>query len=51
MVGWRAPSNRYDPESGHNPQLDSYEVDLDDCGPMALDALIWIKYRIDRVAD
>ncbi|HEV7137934.1 MAG TPA: hypothetical protein VGN43_14945, partial [Steroidobacteraceae bacterium] len=24
---------RYDPESGRNPRLDSFEVDLDDCGP------------------
>ena len=31
---------RYDPDSGANPQLDTFEVDLDDCGPMVLDALI-----------
>src|SRR5690606_18767454 len=34
---------RYDPDSGSSPRLDSYEVDLDACGPMVLDALIWIK--------
>jgi succinate dehydrogenase / fumarate reductase iron-sulfur subunit len=38
---------RYDPDSGHNPRLDSYEVDLDDCGPMVLDVLIWIKNKVD----
>src|SRR5690349_23157570 len=38
---------RYDPDSGSNPRLDTYEVDLDDCGPMVLDALIWIKNKVD----
>src|SRR6185295_3939409 len=38
---------RYDPESRANPRLDSYDVDLDDCGPMVLDALIWIKNKVD----
>ena len=38
---------RYDPDSGRGPRLDTYEVDLDDCGPMVLDALIWIKNKID----
>jgi succinate dehydrogenase / fumarate reductase iron-sulfur subunit len=38
---------RYDPDSGDNPHLDIYEVDLDACGPMVLDALIWIKNTID----
>jgi succinate dehydrogenase / fumarate reductase, iron-sulfur subunit len=38
---------RYDPESGQGPRLDTYFVDLDDCGPMVLDALIAIKDRID----
>jgi succinate dehydrogenase / fumarate reductase iron-sulfur subunit len=38
---------RYDPDSGENPRIDSYLVDLDDCGAMVLDALIWIKNRID----
>jgi succinate dehydrogenase / fumarate reductase iron-sulfur subunit len=27
--------------------MDTYFVDLDDCGPMVLDALIWIKNVID----
>jgi len=38
---------RYDPESGRNPRLDTFEVDLDECGPMVLDALIWIKSEVD----
>ncbi len=38
---------RYDPDSGDNPRLDSYQVDLDVCGPMVLDALIWIKNSVD----
>lgn len=54
---WQAPAGatrtkrfeiyRYDPESTSNPHLDTYEVDLDDCGPMVLDALIWIKNHVD----
>jgi len=38
---------RYDPDSGDNPRVDSYEVDLDACGPMVLHALIKIKDEID----
>ncbi len=38
---------RYDPDSGEDPRLDRYDVDLDDCGPMLLDALIWIKNKVD----
>lgn len=38
---------RYDPDSDANPRLDSYEVDLDKCGQMVLDALIKIKNEID----
>lgn len=38
---------RYDPDSGSNPRLDSYEIDLDNCGPMVLDALLKIKNEID----
>jgi succinate dehydrogenase / fumarate reductase iron-sulfur subunit len=54
---WSAPAGaarvkalevyRYDPDSEGNPRLDTFEVDLDDCGPMVLDALIWIKNKID----
>ncbi len=38
---------RWDPEGGENPRMDTYEVDLDNCGPMVLDALIKIKNEID----
>jgi len=38
---------RYDPESGHNPRVDNFEIDLDHCGPMVLDALIKIKNEVD----
>ena len=37
----------YDPDSGDNPRMDTYEVDMDACGPMVLDALIKIKNEID----
>ena len=38
---------RYDPDSGSNPRVDTYHLDLDSCGPMVLDALIKIKSEID----
>ena len=38
---------RYDPDSGANPRYDTYTIDLDNCGPMVLDALIKIKSEID----
>ncbi len=38
---------RYDPDSGENPRTDTFEVDIDDCGPMVLDALIKIKSEHD----
>ena len=38
---------RYHPDDGSNPRLDTYEVDMDRCGPMVLDALIKIKDEID----
>lgn len=38
---------RYDPDNSENPRVDTYEVDLDTCGPMVLDALIKIKNEID----
>jgi succinate dehydrogenase / fumarate reductase iron-sulfur subunit len=38
---------RWDPDKGGNPTIDSYEIDLDQCGPMVLDALIKIKNEID----
>ena len=38
---------RWDPDSGDTPRIDTYEIDLDKCGPMVLDALIYIKNEID----
>ncbi|HEY9012443.1 MAG TPA: succinate dehydrogenase iron-sulfur subunit [Devosia sp.] len=38
---------RYDPDTEENPRTDTYFVDLDDCGPMVLDALLWIKNNVD----
>ena len=38
---------RYDPDSGANPRYDTFELDLDNCGPMVLDALFKIKNETD----
>ena len=38
---------RWDPDTGENPHVDTYEIDLDKCGPMVLDAIIYIKNEID----
>ncbi len=38
---------RWNPDDGRNPRVDTYFVDMDDCGPMVLDALIKIKNEID----
>ncbi len=38
---------RWSPEDNENPRTDIYEIDLDSCGPMVLDALIKIKNEID----
>jgi succinate dehydrogenase / fumarate reductase, iron-sulfur subunit len=38
---------RWDPDDGANPRTDNYDIDLDACGPMVLDALIKIKNEVD----
>ena len=38
---------RWDPDSSDPPRVDSYEIDLERCGPMVLDALIKIKNEVD----
>jgi len=38
---------RWDPEQEQKPYLSTYPVDLNDCGPMVLDALIKIKNEQD----
>jgi succinate dehydrogenase / fumarate reductase, iron-sulfur subunit len=54
---WPRPANtnnlkefrvyRWNPDDGQNPRIDTYFVDRDDCGPMILDGIIWIKNKID----
>jgi succinate dehydrogenase / fumarate reductase iron-sulfur subunit len=54
---WSAPAGtvnvrrfkvyRWDPDTDANPCTDVYEIDMDSCGPMVLDALIKIKNEID----
>lgn len=38
---------RWNPDDQENPTIDTYFVDRDDCGPMVLDGLIWIKNKVD----
>ena len=38
---------RFDPDSGQNPRVDTFELDMDTCGPMVLDALLKIKNEVD----
>ncbi len=38
---------RWNPDDGQKPRVDTYFVDTDDCGPMVLDAIIWIKSKVD----
>jgi succinate dehydrogenase / fumarate reductase iron-sulfur subunit len=38
---------RWSPDDDDNPRVDTYYVDSDDCGPMVLDGLLYIKNKID----
>ena len=38
---------RWDPETGDNPRWDTYDVAVDQCGPMVLDVIIHIKNTMD----
>ncbi len=38
---------RWSPDDDENPRIDTYHVDLDNCGPMILDGLIAIKNETD----
>ncbi|MCK4841488.1 MAG: succinate dehydrogenase iron-sulfur subunit [Methylococcales bacterium] len=38
---------RWNPDSGENPRIDIFYIDMDDCGPMVLDAILKIKNEID----
>lgn len=38
---------RWSPEDGGKPRMDTYEVDVNDCGPMMLDLLFKVKDELD----
>ncbi|KAL3919851.1 MAG: hypothetical protein SGPRY_005481, partial [Prymnesium sp.] len=38
---------RWNPDTGGKPKMQQYEIDLNECGPMVLDALLKIKNEID----
>jgi len=38
---------RWNPDTGENPHINVYELEMDDCGPMVLDAIIKIKDAVD----
>lgn len=38
---------RWEPDSGENPCMDTFILDLDKFGPMVLDAIIYIKNEVD----
>lgn len=38
---------RWEPDSGENPSMDTFILDLDKFGPMVLDAIIYIKNEVD----
>lgn len=38
---------RWNPDDEQNPRIDTYELDMDQVGPMVLDALIYIKNEVD----
>ena len=38
---------RYDPVSKSKPSLQTYTIELTNCGPMILDALLYIKDEMD----
>ena len=38
---------RWDPSDGKNPRIDTFEVDMENCGPKVLDILFKIKNEID----
>src|SRR4029078_5912857 len=40
---------RWTPDDGKKTSVDTYEVDMDACGPVVLDALIKIKNEIDSM--
>lgn len=39
---------RWNPEDGKKPHMQQYKINLNECGPMILDALIKIKNEMDQ---
>ena len=37
---------RWNPSDGKNPRIDTFEVDMNNCGPKVLDILFKIKKKI-----
>ncbi|MGO7823051.1 hypothetical protein ACC684_38640, partial [Rhizobium ruizarguesonis] len=37
---------RWSQDDGQNPSIDNFYIDVDDCGPMVLDGLLYIKNKI-----
>lgn len=47
QASYRLTLYRYDPDTPDNPRYDTYTIDQTKCGPMVLDALIYIKDHVD----
>ncbi len=39
---------RWEPSNDQNPRIDTFEVDMDNCGPKVLDILFKIKNEIEK---
>ena len=37
---------RWDPSTGKNPRVDTFEVDVNNCGPKVLDILLKLKMKL-----
>jgi succinate dehydrogenase / fumarate reductase iron-sulfur subunit len=42
-----SPDDKDEKGEVKNPRLDEIKIDLDKCGPMVLDALLYIKNNVD----
>ena len=40
---------RWDPSDGKNPRVDTFEVDMDNCGPKVLDILLKLRMKLIRL--
>ena len=43
---YRVEIYRWNPESGENPHIDTFDIPRDECGSMVLDVLIKIKNEV-----